>query len=210
MVLLGVNCKKSVTNNSSDKYHTLKGRLMVNCTTPYANKSIQLKGDNSFTPEFSVGKNGEDKWYTDENGYFEIIYKPNGSAGTLFAPIAVMKFIPISNKVLDIGEVNLGGTFNFVIKLQANNPYTENDTLILRDFNGASAFSELRVPGPFQSGLIDTVLNEGYSSYPINYASPIKFDFAFYLSSNLPGLSWATLNALFCSSTFSEAIITID
>jgi hypothetical protein len=208
IALLGVNCKKS-----SAKYHTLKGRLMENCTTPYASKLIKLSGDNSFSDKFCVDINGNNDFYTDENGYFEIKYRKNGNWGILYAPYSVMTFIPIGeNENLDIGEVNLNGTVNFVIKLQANKTYTSNDTLVFGDWNNvASNTPDIKLAGPFNSQTLDTATNVSYSSYPIMYGKSPEMSIVYYLKS-WSDVKRATVKQMFCAgiNNYEEAIFLIE
>jgi hypothetical protein len=208
VLLLSSKCNKKNTVPG-----VLKGRVMVNCTTPYANKEVSVQAPAGFSKlEYLEDANGNSVFYTDEDGYFEITYVTKKvHEGTLFAPYSAMTGIPLGEgQNLDIGEVILNGTVNFVIKLQVNNPYTANDTLLIRDFNGSSIYSQLRIPGPFQSGIIDTVWNEGFISYPISYNKVPEFSFVYYFSNNPTVGGHARCASNFCTNTLSEAIITIN
>ena len=129
VALMSSNCKKK-NKNDPDKFQVLKGRIMENCTTPYASKLIKLSGDNALSDLFCVDVNGNNEFYTDADGYFEITFRKNGNWGILYAPYKAVSFIPIgSNECLDIGDVNLNGSVNFVVKLDVNNSYSNNSVL---------------------------------------------------------------------------------
>jgi hypothetical protein len=208
IALMSSNCKKN--KNDPDKFQVLKGRIMENCTTPYASKLIKLSGDNALSDLFCVDVNGNNEFYTDANGYFEITFRKNGNWGTLYAPYKVITFIPIgSNECLDIGEVNLNGSVNFLIQLQANSSYTINDTLIIPDYNSSNTGDQIKIAGPFSSGVIDTVMNRSYTNYPLKYSELPRSDINYYFT-GYGELRFLNFNTPFCQSNLSEVLITID
>jgi hypothetical protein len=208
IVLLSSKCK-----DKEPVIRTLKGRLMNNCTAPYANGLVKLRNNTGGGASFSEDINGNKDFYTDSNGYFEINYKSRGTLGTLYAPYKAIERIPIKNEelVFDMGEVNLNGTVNFVIKLEVNNPYTANDTLVLRDWNSTSAYDRIVIPGPFVAGIIDTVWKASYSSYPITYNEVPQLLINYIRHPYTPeGSNSIYLDVPFCSTDLQEAILVID
>jgi hypothetical protein len=206
LVLLSSKCK-----DKEPVIRTLKGRLMNNCTEPYANGLIKLRNNTGGGASFSEDINGNKDFYTDENGYFEINYKSRGTLGTLYAPYKAIERIPISNEelVFDIGEVNLNGTVNFVIKLEVNNPYTELDTLTIADYNSNQPNPQLKFVGPFVNQILDTVYNRPYISYPIKY-SKIPQTFIAYGFTQEVNVQYQYFDTPFCDNGYAEAIITLD
>lgn len=207
LTLVSSNCDKK--KNDPKNFHILKGRVMQNCTTPYASSKILLAGDSGYGKLFCEDINGNKEFYTDENGYFEIKYRKNGGAGILYAPYKAMSFIPIWNKNLDIGEVNLNGRVSFVIKLQVTNPYTANDTLIYGDLNNYSS-GGIKLAGPFSSGIIDTVFNTPYTEYPVTYGKIPKKQINYFIKSGTSKST--TAEQPFCAeaNSYGEAIFIID
>ena len=215
---LSLICLSLLLVNTSSKKHkkpgTVRGRIMVNCTTPLPNHLVKIKTDLGYSGKYVEDVNGNKEFMTDSEGYFEINYISNWGKGSLVVSgySDVLEEIPIGEgQVLDIGEVYLNGKVNFIVKLQVNNPHTIYDTLVLRDYNGPSIYSKLKIPGPFVSGIIDTVWNESYMSYPIMYNKPIVYNrFGYYFSSDPTNITYSYFNASFCTNELSEAIITID
>lgn len=153
-----------------EQTNILRGRIMENCTTPASNVEITLKGDGSLVGGSAVYV----KTTTDDNGYFELSYTAKGSSYRLYAPYKVMDQIP-SKPELDLGEVNLGGTVNFIIKLLVNNNYTENDTLYFSNWSYPNPPDiALKLAGPFSSGTIDTAINVPYTKMYIYIIRPLN------------------------------------
>ena len=207
LVLLSSKCK-----DKEPVIRTLKGRLMNNCTVPYANGLVKLRNNKGGGASFSEDINGNIDFYTDENGYFEINYKSRGTLGTLYAPYKAIERIPINNEelVFDIGEVNLNGTVNFVIKLEVNNAYTENDTMFVPDYNSTTdAWAQIAIPGPFQDMIIDTIVNRPFFTYPITYNAVPKSYISYFLTTTQLNTT-IYFDTPFCNNGFAEAIITLD
>ena len=208
LLLVNTSCKKN------KKPGTVRGRIMVNCTTPLPNHLVKMRTDWGGGASFVEDVNGNKEFMTDSEGYFEINYITKGGEGTLNVSgySDVLEEIPIGEgQVLDIGEVNLNGKVNFIIKLQVNNPHTIYDTLVLRDWNNPSAYAELRIPGPFISSVIDTVWNESFISYPLMYNTLADFNVNYIMHPYVPGnAKTVRFFAPFCSSTLVDAVLVID
>jgi hypothetical protein len=56
---------------------------------------------------------------------------------------------------------------NFIINLDVENPYTENNTLVMADFGNPDPFAQLLIPVPFESGVLDSVVNQPYTLFPL-------------------------------------------
>ncbi len=207
IVLLSSKCK-----DKEPVIRTLKGRLMNNCTVPYANGLVKLRNNTGGGASFSEDINGNKDFYTDSNGYFEINYKSRGTLGTLYAPYKAIERITINNEelVFDIGEVNLNGTVNFVIKLEVNNPYTENDTLYVPDYNFITdVWAQIAIPGPFEDMVVDTIINRPFFTYPIIYGQ-VEESYISYFQTTTQQNTTIYFDTPFCDSSFAEAIITLD
>ena len=191
--------------------YVLKGRLMANCGVPGANKEIIIYQDIDM---FNNGGYILNDVYSDENGYFEIEYTPdNGSNLELGVSGAgsVLEFIP-SHKNLDLGDVYYGSIpTNFVIRLDVKEPYSQNDTLVFRDFHSNNILDQVRIPGPFSSGIIDTVVDIGFSKYPIFYNQTPEQGFPFRISSDSSGSHWVYFDVDLCNSSyFGDAVMVIE
>lgn len=208
LLFVSASCKKN------KKPGTVRGRIMLNCTTPLPNHVIHMRTNLGGGASYVEDANGNTEFKTDSDGYFEINYITKGSEGSIVVSGygIVLEMIPIGEGMLtDVGEVNLNGKVNFVIRLQVNNPHTMYDTLVLRDYNGPSIYSKLKIPGPFVSGVIDTVWNESYMSYPLTFNKPILFDrFSYFFVANPSNIIYSDFNVSFCTNELSNAIITVN
>ena len=208
LLLVNTSCKKN------KKPGTVRGRIMVNCTTPLPNHLVKMRTDWGGGASFVEDVNGNKEFMTDSEGYFEINYITKGGEGTLNVSgySNVLSKIPIGEgQVLDIGEVYLNGKVNFIIKLQVNNPHTAQDTLFYYDWNypqGAAHWIK-KIPGPFVSGIIDTVYNCSFMGYPLTYNQIPELSINHYINS-YQNNSDIYIQVPFCSSMYPEAIITID
>jgi hypothetical protein len=109
---------------------------------------------------------------------------------------------------------------NFIIKLDVKNPYTQNDTLVMFDFNNPYAMPSdaVYIPGPFTSGILDSIVSYNFSKFPLYFSKEL---------SNRPIMSIthiirSTSNGIFndhytdlkispiCSSEFAEVTLVID
>ena len=203
-ILLLPSCK------NKDPY-VLKGRLMANCGVPGANKEIIIYQDIDM---FNNGGYILNDVYSDENGYFEIEYTPdNGSNLELGVSGAgsVLEFIP-SHENLDLGDVYYGTIpTNFVIRLEVHEPYTENDTLVFRDFHSNNVFDKVKISGPFNSGVLDTIYNEGFSNYPILYNESPQQSVGYWIAPNPSGSKWSYFDLNLCDPNhLGDAVLVIE
>ena len=206
IALLSSKCK-----DKDPVIRTLKGRLMSNCTVPYANGLVKLRNNTGGGASFSEDINGNIDFYTDDNGYFEINYRSRGTLGTLYAPYKAIQKIPIKNEelVFDMGEVTLNSVVNFVIKLEVNNVYTENDTLTIADYNSTQSNPQIKFVGPFTDQILDTVFARPYISYPITFSQVPQTYIAYGFTQEV-NVQYEYFDTPFCNNGFAEAIITLD
>lgn len=202
--LLCIRCGKNTTE------YTLEGQLMTGCGAPAANKKMDLYQD-AITLT-SVG--GYLKTFqSDENGYFKVTYNPeNAGKLSIRSNGILLEGIP-SRKNIDIGDVYYNPPpVNFTIRLQVNKSYTSGDTLYYYDWNypqnGANHWVK-KIPGPFQSGVIDSVLNAGYMSFPFTYNVAPFIKINYYINTYDPNQN-AFVTVSPCSGSFSEAVFSID
>jgi hypothetical protein len=141
VLTFSVGCKKN---------YVLKGRVMKFCGVPYAYEEVSLRvGGKMYGESFSAT--------SDANGYFEIPYESNKNRRIILKQI--MSDIPAGN--LDLGNVYYALTYSAEVSLQVNNSYTSNDTLLIEG---------TKYPGPFHSGVIDTLTNLIMPTYEENLA----------------------------------------
>ncbi len=193
-----------------DVEYTIEGRLMSSCGTPASNKTMSLYQEGVTLT--SIGGYLKD-FSCDENGYFKVVYKAETSGKlSIKANGTILEKIPCK-KNIDIGEVFLNPpSVNFTIKLQVNNAHTENDTLYYYDWNypqnGASHWVK-KIAGPFQSGIIDSVVNAGYMNFPVIYDENPFILVNYYLNDYQLNKD-ASVITPFCSSSFSDAVLVIN
>lgn len=209
LLLLGLvftSCHKE------QKKYTVEGRLMSACGVAASLKSMWL-GQEEITLT-SVGGKLVD-FTCDENGYFSVSYVPE-SGGTLYLVVAgsakVLIDIPCKENI-NLGEVYYNPpAVNFLVRLQANNAYTSADTLYYYDWNypqnGATSWIK-KVPGPFQSGIIDTVLNAGYMNFPLSWVRDPEMTINYYVNTYDPNQQAKVIPEL-CSPSYAEAVLTVD
>lgn len=196
--------------NKKNKEYTLEGRLMSSCDMPASNKEMSLYQE--ATTLTSVGGYLKD-FSSDENGYFKVTYiAENSGKLSIRANGVLIDGIP-SREDINIGNVyHNPPAVNFVIRLQANNAYTANDTLYYYDWNypqnGASHWVK-KIAGPFQSEIIDTVANCGYMNFPIRYNGVNSMSVNYYIN-DYQGNKNAIVTTPFCTNSFSEAILVLD
>lgn len=204
VVLLLVGCKNKKTE------YTIEGYLMSTCDLPASNKQLSLYQESVTLT--SIGGYLKD-FSTDENGYFKVVYQAENSGKlSIRSNGEILKGIP-SKKNLNIGKVyNNPPSVKFIVRLQVNNAYTANDTLHYYDWNypqnGASHWVK-KIAGPFQSGIIDTVQNAGYLSFPIEYQGNPFMRVNYHVNSYQSNEDAIVFTPL-CSGTFSEAVLVID
>ena len=213
MLLLFSSCIKNKTI-------TIEGRLMQSCDTPAANREGSIiSADGLLTGP------GEVLFFTsDENGYFKASYTGRVNIVSFGVSVQgggeVLRVNHLEGDKKELGEVYINPfPTNFIIKLDVENPYTENDTLVMTDFSNPNPLANKLVAGPFTSGVLDSVINSSYNKLPIslsdifthggpkhsvgvyirsmpNYYTELKYEY-FYTSP-------------ICSNEFAEVTLVID
>lgn len=148
----------------SDKpVYTITGHLYNNCNSgPLVNFKLRLLQGGAYNPITGTSTGGEQATTTtDSNGYFKFEFKDLGgdnevilySSGVGYN--AVMVNIPAR---ISIDNIILYKqlTTNIQVRLNVINPHTSNDTLVMGNFK---TMQDLRIPGPFTSGVLYTAAN---------------------------------------------------
>ncbi|MCC5924514.1 MAG: hypothetical protein JJT77_12075 [Crocinitomicaceae bacterium] len=151
----------------SNKEVIVTGRLMQSCNSPAANMDgiIRLPGGGFLNkPSTSL------EFTTDENGYFKVTHDKSFSQFSVrtSANHSVLDVTSLGGDEKELGEVYINPfPTNFIINLDVKNPYTENDTLFMRDFSSSNPLAEKFILGPFESGVLDSVVNSFYTKFPV-------------------------------------------
>ena len=136
--------------------YKLSGRVFISCNTPLANYPIVLHqgGTTTLTGPTDIY---EVMTSTDSMGYFSVVFKNKGHG-----PIElhcdrnkILGGIPFAKNVSDIVAYQ-NATACIQLRLNVVNPHTINDTLVIADY---AIYDDLRLPGPFQSGILYTATN---------------------------------------------------
>ncbi len=168
-------------NKENKKEYAISGKILQGCTNqPVANKEVilyQLISSN-WTLQTSGGEVG--KTTTDANGNFSLKYKSKNSnelrlqvsAGFGFSTI--MERIPSEKDIIDF-VIHDRATTTIQVKLNVGNFYTSNDTLLISDYRNLAV--RLKVPGPFQNGVLYSAPNYEVMNYyvPVNYQFPLQY-----------------------------------
>jgi hypothetical protein len=206
--LLLFSCNKNKTT-------IIEGILMASCDTPAANTSGTIKTDDGF------GVQGESlSFTTDENGYFKVSYTGNKNIDK-FRVIAgggeVLSVWNLPGREKDLGKVYINPfPTNFIIKLDVRNPYTENDTLVIKDFSSSNPLAQRKIAGPFESGTLEIVENQPYNLFPIHYSQTIngnnpKYAILFHMLPFVGDIDRVDFDiAPICSGEFAEVTLVID
>jgi hypothetical protein len=211
LILLFTACNKN-------RQITITGRLMQSCDVPAANKEALIHIDGGGITAKPIV---ELPFTTDENGYFEVHHDEafsKFSVRTSAAHSVLEASIGEDNKALGEVYVNPFPT-SFVIKLDVKNPYTEYDTLYMRDYSSSNSLAKKFIAGPFNSGVLDSVVNNFYKSFPVKLSDidthggprdgvgiSIKKSTGDY--SNL--ISEYFYHTPICSGEFAEVTLTIE
>jgi hypothetical protein len=204
-------CKKIIKN---DKKYTVEGRLMYNCETPVSDIELSFsQGDPGIIglkkPLFLIVK-------TDGEGYFKAVYNgkdANGSDFTIRKSGTIMEGIPIHQNI-DLGNVYYDiPSFSFIVRLEVEQPYTDQDTLLYYDWNypqnGAEHWGE-KISGPFENSIIDTVWNCSYMS-TITYGQDPNLSIGYFFNdfqANRKEANFPITN--FCTDQLYEAVLKIE
>lgn len=152
---------------------------MEDCNTPAKN----IKGI-IYEHDYSHKLLSNDVWVdftTNESGYFKVKTKENVKLKLNLKNNfeRVLSEIDIADSDLNLGKIYYNKfPTKFKIKLDVSNTYTANDTLVILDYNslGTSSVSYKYYPGPFSSGVLDTVDHYIFNSFPIKYIDFISYD----------------------------------
>jgi len=122
----------------------------------------------------------------------------------------------------DLGKVYINPfPAKFVIKLEVNTPYSENDSLVLFDFNNPNAMptSAKLYPGPFTNTILDTIDNYMFRKFPVHFSDMLagrgpNLNFHYRVRS-LPQYDQDPVYVNFnlktiCSGEFAEVTLVID
>ena len=220
IIVLTTACLKNNLNKV-----LITGRLMENCNTPASNTPLIIK---EYDYSYALLSNDiNEEFITDENGYFKVKVdsdvKLRLHLKDQFAKI--VSGIEVGNHSLDLGEVySKEFRTNFIIKLDVLNQYTENDTLIIEDYNGIGGTSWLSnkkvkyYPGPFSSGELEIVKDYNYKNFPISHSTYINYNAPElnvgyrirYLSGEETNNSTKFRLAPICSEEYSEVTLVIE
>lgn len=208
-----------IASCNKNKKVFVEGILMEDCNTPAANTPLIALQDDYNHALFS-----SDVWEeftTNSQGYFRFEAKKNVTVHLNLKSqmTRLMNDIEIGNNNLNIGKVYSERFLTkHVINLDVQQPYTENDTLILIYKNNTSnpSYNEFKYyTGPFQSGILDTMENITFKGYPRTYSFEPSNDFQISYSfriRSLPSLNKttpATLN-FNCSNEYNFTTLLID
>jgi hypothetical protein len=179
-----------LTACTKNKEYVLTGRLMQSCDTPAANKDALIYFSNTgLFPEPSTTL----EFTTDGNGYFEVKHNEpfsNFSVRTSAAhSVLEVSSIPDDN---DLGDVYLfPPSVSYYLYLDVSNAFTESDTLVYNNHGWPQDGRDklLKIAGPFQSGIVDTV----YMATNMNH---LPIDFNNIINNNLPerAISYRIIN----------------
>jgi hypothetical protein len=216
ILLLLSACKKE-----DDKITTIEGQLMASCDVPAANTSgFILTNDGLLSgPGISLS------FTTDENGHFKVSHRGKADQLNSFTVRVQGSSDVLKVPGLPGDEKNLGKIYinpfptNFIIKLDVRNAYSENDTLVMTDYTSSNPFDNILIPGPFTSGVLDTVFNHMHTMFPIRLSEVINHggpqNAIGYLMRSAPSYIGTPKKFNFyiapiCSGEFAEAIMIID
>jgi hypothetical protein len=211
-MLLVTSCTKQ-----RNRTLTVEGTLMANCSTPAVNTSGYFHytgGMKRYTwAEFT----------TDANGYFKVTEKIGGSnlGMTIGKNNQVLREITLKgNDYLDLGKVYINHfPTNFIIKLDVKKPYTENDTLFIKDYWDVQISAKWKaISGPFESGSLDSI-TDTWSMFPITWWEIIKYGGAFNRvvanfknseTNQRESKSVAFFTAPICSGEYAQVTLVIE
>ena len=193
---------------------------MLNCTTPAANMNAQIISSN----QMLIGSPIYLKFTTDENGYFKVNYNGKHPFTTFEISTYHTESRLIVNNSLDmvkqLGNIYVGSIpSNFLIRLNVINAYSANDTLIIRDYSSSDPNALKFIPGPFSSGIIDSIVGFPFKEFPFRASDIVNFGGPSanvkYMIRSWPENSgyWKTAKFYIgplCSQDFSEVVLTLE
>ena len=202
-ITLMYSCKKE----KEPRIVTVKGKIRYNCndTANYASKLTLIQYTGYLFDDKSIYETT-----TESDGSFTIEYPLDNGAEFFLKIDGVETYGNIPKKDIDFGTINMYGYINYKLNLNVTNSYTQNDTLLVGDLNyygpNSTGNQWLKIPGPFVSGTIDTVVNSLFIYYPITYGLPANANFTY----QLPNGTWKKMKfePTLCSDDYQT--ITID
>ncbi|WP_107039084.1 hypothetical protein [Brumimicrobium mesophilum] len=196
-----------------DKEYTIEGRLMLDCETPASNVSgISMKQNVSL----GIKKGMIIYFETDEDGYFEVKYLGGDGTNSDFKILKngeILRDIPVFQDI-DLGNVYFSlPRFDFVVKLEVENAYSNLDTLFYQDCNypqNGADFWMKKIAGPFESIIIDTMWNcKMMSSY--SYGKEPLMEVSYYINDYQTNSQKTNFQLSdLCSNKLYEATINLD
>ncbi len=149
---------------SCEKEGVITGTLVDACGAPLDSVRVNLLENR--------GDDLVDYGFTNSSGYFSIPYKSKRSSFDLQAIVfpntpIIIKEIP-AKKHIDFGAINTTIIFSLNIKLQVTNAYSSNDTLYI-NIEGGTQPASFAIPGPFISGVADSLMNQTLTTLPYKY-----------------------------------------
>lgn len=199
------SCQKCKTDKNTPKY-TISGRMMQNCTIPYANQTVRLDQEVATTGNSGgILVTGS----TDSNGNFSLEYIPENSGSIILrnSNDDVITKIPIE-QTINLGEIYINTYSNFVFKLQVNNSYTSLDTLFYTNYVFPITTNAKKIAGPFQNMTLDSIKNFPLSG-PFNYGSNFKALSIRYYIKGQPYKD-VDFNVNLCDNNYKIVVLTID
>ena len=188
---------------------------MQSCDTPAANKNgiIRLPGGGILAnPSTSL------EFTTDENGYFKVTHNESFSDFSVrtSASHSVLEVESMGGDKKELGEVYVfPPSVSYFLYLEVDSAYTENDTLFYYDWNhsgnGENYWTQ-EVPGPFSSGIIDTVHDvSNPNALPINYdGQPVPKIKVSYHINNYNSNKDLEVKTFHCKDEYQTVIIKIE
>jgi len=163
---------------SCEKEGTITGRLVDACGSPLDSVRVNITDNHEGGKNVAIG-------YTDSGGYFSIPYKSKHHSFRLKAMstsnfTSIIKDIP-AKKHIDFGAINTTVIFSLNIKLQVTNTYSSNDTLFI-DIEGGTQPASFSIPGPFISGVADSLMNQTLTSLPYKYDEKPSISYSYRFS----------------------------
>ena len=196
------SCQKCKTDKNAPKY-TISGRMMQNCTTPYANQTVSLYQEMPTT-----GNSGGTlvSGSTDVNGNFSLEYSPeNSNYITLRYKYEVVTKIP-ADQTINLGVVTINPLCKIYYKIKVIKTYTINDTIRLTDIT--THINGIIIPGPIHDTILGTFIvpTMSLNDYPNHNNSRVTASYAIYNNGYTGILKYFTVNAKICNTNIPDTL----
>jgi hypothetical protein len=200
LLLIAAACRKPGNQNVV----TIEGQLMSGCNTPAAHQAfifIEKDYDHSL---FS-----SDVWIdfvTDQNGYFKVKTKKNVNLNLVEKTgfKRILENIEISQSGVNLDKIYINKFLSKLrVKLEVYNPYSQFDTLVIRDYNNYTNTNMVDYKyysGPFVSGILDSFEFFHFNRFPIIFQDVLHHG----------GPSFFTLHRLRSLPNFDSGLIKTD